>query len=79
MYEWTTRRRGSISAEHGLGRMKAEAIGYSKPHEAVSVMADIKALLDPSGILNPYKVMRRSVCTHCVRACFLDSPSKLCD
>ena len=27
VYEWTAARRGSISAEHGLGRMKAECIG----------------------------------------------------
>lgn len=27
VYEWTSQHRGSISAEHGLGRMKAECIG----------------------------------------------------
>lgn len=27
VYEWTAAQRGSISAEHGLGRMKAECIG----------------------------------------------------
>lgn len=27
VYEWTSERRGSISAEHGLGQMKAECIG----------------------------------------------------
>jgi D-2-hydroxyglutarate dehydrogenase len=27
VYEWTAARRGSVSAEHGLGRMKAECIG----------------------------------------------------
>ena len=27
VYEWTAARRGSISAEHGLGQMKAECIG----------------------------------------------------
>ena len=26
VYEWTAARRGSISAEHGLGQMKAECI-----------------------------------------------------
>lgn len=29
VYEWTAARRGSISAEHGLGQMKAECIGWS--------------------------------------------------
>ena len=28
VYEWTAARRGSISAEHGLGQMKAECIRY---------------------------------------------------
>lgn len=60
VYEWTTQRRGSVSAEHGLGLMKAECIGYSKPPAAVAVMASIKHALDPRGILNPYKVLPRA-------------------
>ena len=31
VYEWTARVNGSISAEHGIGRMKASALRYSKP------------------------------------------------
>ena len=60
VYEWTAGRRGSVSAEHGLGAMKAGCIGYSKPAAAVGVMRQMKAALDPRGILNPYKV--RSCC-----------------
>jgi D-2-hydroxyglutarate dehydrogenase len=30
VYEWTASHRGSISAEHGLGRMKAECIGCGR-------------------------------------------------
>jgi D-2-hydroxyglutarate dehydrogenase len=37
VYEWTAGHRGSISAEHGLGQMKAEKIHYSKSPEAVSI------------------------------------------
>jgi hypothetical protein len=37
VYERTSTQRGSISAEHGLGLMKAEKIHYSKSPEAVSV------------------------------------------
>ena len=49
--------RGSISAEHGLGFKKADFIHYSKSSQAVEVMRGIKLLLDPQGILNPYKTL----------------------
>lgn len=57
VYEWTAAVRGSVSAEHGLGAMKAGAIGYSKTPAAVATMRAIKAALDPRGIMNPYKVL----------------------
>lgn len=53
----TAQVRGSISAEHGLGFKKAGYICYSKSREAVKVMQGVKALLDPQGILNPYKTL----------------------
>ena len=52
--------RGSISAEHGLGFKKANYIHYSKSNEAVHLMQGIKSLLDPQGILNPYKTLPSS-------------------
>lgn len=61
VYEWTSRQRGSISAEHGLGFMKANKIHYSKSAETVQLMGYIKLLLDPKGILNPYKVLPTSL------------------
>ncbi|XP_066536479.1 D-2-hydroxyglutarate dehydrogenase, mitochondrial isoform X3 [Hoplias malabaricus] len=57
VYEWTSRYQGSISAEHGLGLKKRNYIYYSKSPEAVSLMGNIKAMLDPKGILNPYKTL----------------------
>ncbi|XP_042314538.1 D-2-hydroxyglutarate dehydrogenase, mitochondrial isoform X2 [Sceloporus undulatus] len=57
VYEWTSRYRGSISAEHGLGFKKKHYIHYSKPQEAVLLMQQFKAMLDPKGILNPYKML----------------------
>ncbi|KAJ8908469.1 hypothetical protein NDN08_005178 [Rhodosorus marinus] len=60
LYEWVRSRRGSISAEHGLGLMKAEKIYYTKPKSAVDIMKLIKHALDPNGILNPHKVLPRS-------------------
>ncbi|NXC52724.1 D2HDH protein, partial [Aleadryas rufinucha] len=57
VYEWTARYSGSISAEHGLGFKKKQFIQYSKPREAVVLMQQFKAMLDPKGILNPYKTL----------------------
>lgn len=37
VYEWTSKHRGSISAEHGLGLMKADKIHYSKSPQTVRV------------------------------------------
>lgn len=57
VYEWTAEHRGSVSAEHGVGRMKVGALHYTKGEAAVSAMRAIKRTLDPKGILNPYKVL----------------------
>lgn len=57
VYEWTSKVNGSISAEHGLGFKKRNYIHYSKSSGAVTLMKQMKKLLDPNGILNPYKVL----------------------
>ena len=46
---------GSISAEHGIGLQKANHLSFSKSNDAITMMQQIKGLLDPKGILNPYK------------------------
>ncbi|MGH8148939.1 MAG: FAD-binding oxidoreductase [Steroidobacteraceae bacterium] len=49
---------GSVSAEHGIGRLKvAELERYASPVE-LDLMRTIKRALDPNGILNPGKVLR---------------------
>lgn len=57
IYEWVAAHDGSISAEHGLGRMKAAKIGYSKSRTQIALMQSLKRSLDPKGILNPYKTV----------------------
>jgi len=57
VYEYVSQHRGSISAEHGLGLTKATHLHFSKPQPAIDLMKKIKALFDPHGILNPYKVL----------------------
>ena len=44
---------GSISAEHGIGRLKREQLRTRKPALDIELMAKLKQVLDPSGILNP--------------------------
>jgi len=56
VYEWTERRRGSVSAEHGVGAMKPGELARSKPRAAVALMREVKKTFDPRGIMNPYKV-----------------------
>ncbi|CAH2246769.1 D-2-hydroxyglutarate dehydrogenase, mitochondrial [Pelobates cultripes] len=60
VYEWTAMHKGSISAEHGLGFKKKDHIHYSKSREAVNLMQKIKRMLDPKGIMNPYKTIPSS-------------------
>jgi FAD/FMN-containing dehydrogenase len=50
-------RNGSISAEHGIGRMKVEEITHYKTKIELDLMRKIKAALDPEGIMNPGKVV----------------------
>jgi FAD/FMN-containing dehydrogenase len=48
---------GSISAEHGIGRMKRALLPRVKDPVALEVMRALKQTLDPQGILNPGKVL----------------------
>lgn len=57
IYDWVAKYNGSVSAEHGLGFKKKQFIYHSKRRSAVSVMKQMKKLLDPKGILNPYKLL----------------------
>lgn len=48
---------GSISAEHGIGVLKRDELPEVKDKVAIELMRSIKAMLDPSGIMNPGKVL----------------------
>ncbi|KAK4058083.1 D-lactate ferricytochrome c oxidoreductase [Microbotryomycetes sp. JL221] len=60
VYEATAQRNGSISAEHGLGVMKAPYVGYSKSDESIDWMQRLRDLFDPRGILSPYKYLPKA-------------------
>jgi len=48
---------GSISAEHGIGRMKRAWMPRIKTPAEIAAMAAMKAAFDPEGILNPGKLL----------------------
>ena len=48
---------GSISAEHGIGRMKRGLLPHAKEPLALELMRKIKSTFDPNGILNPGKLL----------------------
>jgi FAD/FMN-containing dehydrogenase len=47
VYEWISKRNGSISAEHGLGLAKKNYIGYSRSETMINLMKQLKNLYDP--------------------------------
>lgn len=57
VFEWTKKRNGSISAEHGIGRVKRDYIQFSKSAISLEFMKNIKSMFDPNMILNPYKTI----------------------
>jgi FAD/FMN-containing dehydrogenase len=48
---------GSISAEHGIGRLKKHHMAEIKSPVELQMMRDLKRLFDPGNIMNPGKVL----------------------
>jgi FAD/FMN-containing dehydrogenase len=48
---------GSISAEHGIGRLNLEANLRSKSEVEIDLMRKIKRALDPENLMNPGRVV----------------------
>lgn len=57
VYSALKSRRGSISAEHGIGLEKRTFLHYSRSPSEIALMRSLKHALDPKGILNPGKVL----------------------
>ena len=49
---------GSISAEHGIGSLKADKLAHYKDPTALAMMKAIKLALDPQNIMNPGRVIK---------------------
>lgn len=59
VYDCVDKFNGSISAEHGIGSLKAEKLEQHKSAVALGLMRSIKQALDPHNLMNPNRVLRR--------------------
>jgi FAD/FMN-containing dehydrogenase len=57
VYDLVSRLGGSVSAEHGIGRIKRPYLSLSRTEPELALMAKMKQVLDPAGILNPGRVL----------------------
>ncbi len=57
VYDAVVRRGGSISAEHGIGRLKRDELAARKDPVALQLMRQIKKALDPQGLMNPGRLL----------------------
>jgi FAD/FMN-containing dehydrogenase len=56
IFEIVQRHGGSISAEHGVGLLKRDFLGYTRSAAEIAAMRALKQLFDPNGIMNPGKL-----------------------
>jgi FAD/FMN-containing dehydrogenase len=57
VFDAVARHGGSISAEHGIGSLKAAKLPHYKSPIALGMMHAIKQALDPQGTMNPGRVL----------------------
>jgi D-lactate dehydrogenase (cytochrome) len=50
---------GSISAEHGIGRLKVEELAHYRAPLELALMRRVKHAIDPDGTMNPGKILPR--------------------
>ena len=58
VYEMVDRYHGSISAEHGIGSLKADKLLHHKSPVALGLMRQIKQALDPHNLMNPGRLIQ---------------------
>jgi len=56
VFEIVERYQGSVSAEHGVGLVKKDYLGYTRSDQEVALMRGIKQVFDPKGVMNPGKI-----------------------
>jgi FAD/FMN-containing dehydrogenase len=58
VYDLVVGHGGSISAEHGIGRIKVDELAHYRSKIELDTMRTLKRALDPLNIMNPGKVIR---------------------
>jgi FAD/FMN-containing dehydrogenase len=56
LFELVRKHGGSVSAEHGIGLLKKEWLGYTRSAVEIAAMRAVKRALDPGNLLNPGKI-----------------------
>ncbi len=57
VHDETSRRHGSISAEHGIGQLRVGEMSVCKAPIEIELMQALKRMLDPDGLMNPGKLL----------------------
>ncbi len=57
LFEAVRARRGSISAEHGVGLLKRDFLEFSRSPAEIALMRSVKRVFDPNGVMNPGKLL----------------------
>ncbi|HEY7906801.1 MAG TPA: FAD-linked oxidase C-terminal domain-containing protein, partial [Wenzhouxiangella sp.] len=57
VFDQVQRFRGSISAEHGVGMLRRDALSERSDASKLWAMRQIKQALDPNGLFNPGKIL----------------------
>ena len=58
VYDLVVSHGGSISAEHGIGRLKVEDLAHYRSKVELDTMRAIKRALDPQNLMNPGKILQ---------------------
>jgi FAD/FMN-containing dehydrogenase len=56
MFDLVKKHKGSISAEHGVGLLKKNWLGWTRTDAEIATMKAVKKALDPQNLLNPGKI-----------------------
>ena len=61
IFSETVKLGGRIAAEHGIGSVKKEYLGFNLDEPTLNLAMGVKKMLDPRGILNPGKIFPQQI------------------